>query len=125
MPSPKAARTTRRILKLASLGIAGLLVGLLSGCTSAPTSSNVATYTQPSTLDFNSTAHQPLNPFIHPVPDLKHPPAPHKIESWADRTPRPVSAFPIQGDADPTFTNYAFTNIHTPPNPGASHLSVQ
>ncbi|GAC1421722.1 MAG: hypothetical protein NVSMB62_16910 [Acidobacteriaceae bacterium] len=32
MPSRKPTRTTRRILQLASLGLAGLLAGLLAGC---------------------------------------------------------------------------------------------
>jgi hypothetical protein len=35
MPSPKPRRTIRRIVKVASLGFAGLLAGLLSGCTSS------------------------------------------------------------------------------------------
>jgi hypothetical protein len=130
MSSLQAARTTRRLLTLASLGLAGLLVGLLGGCSSSPSPTNLATYTQPGSLDFNSTVfprtHQPASLYTHPVPDLRHPPAPHRIESWTDRTPRQASAFPIQTDAAPTFTNYAFTNAHTTPSrPGAGYLSAQ
>jgi hypothetical protein len=37
MPSSSARRTTRRLLKLASLGLAGLIAGLLSaGCNASP-----------------------------------------------------------------------------------------
>jgi hypothetical protein len=126
MPSPKAARTTRRFLKLASLGLAGLLAGLLAGCSSSAKPINLAIQTQPSTLEMNSSAftltHQP---YTHPVPDLRHPPAPHRIESWADRTPRQASVFPVQIDDSPTLTNYAFTNAPSSSNSGPSHLTVQ
>jgi hypothetical protein len=120
MPSPKAARTTRRFLKLASLGIAGLIVGLLSGCTSTPTSSTVATYTQPSSLDFNFSTRQPTGLYTNPTPSLRHAPIPHRIESWADQTPHQTSVFPVRSNPEPTFTNYAFTNTHSQSGPGAN-----
>jgi hypothetical protein len=123
MPSPKAARTTRRLLKIASLGIAGLIVGLLSGCSSSsPNSVSLATYTQPNSLSFNSNGftpnYLPGSLYSHPTPSLRHPPAPHRIESWADRTPHQVSSpFSSQIDDAPTLTNYAFI--------GTGHLTVQ
>ncbi len=125
MPSPKAARTTRRLLKLASLGLAGLLAGFLSGCTSSPAPTSLATYTQPHSLDGLSRTHQLANPYTHPLPDLRHPPAPHRIESWADRTPRQVSLFSSQINADSTLTNYAFTSASAPSHSGAGHLTAQ
>jgi hypothetical protein len=126
MPSPKAARTTRRLLKLASLGLAGLIAGLLSGCTSSPApSTNLATYTQPHSLDGLSRTHQPGSLYTHPIPDLRHPPAPHRIESWADRTPRQASLFSSQLNAEPTLTNYAFTGAPAPTNSGTGHLTAQ
>jgi hypothetical protein len=41
MPSKQPFRTTRRILKLASLGLAGLIAGLLSGCSASPDSTPI------------------------------------------------------------------------------------
>ncbi|HMH13795.1 MAG TPA: hypothetical protein VK578_11875 [Edaphobacter sp.] len=117
MPSPKAARTTtRRLLTLASLGVAGLLAGLLSGCSPSPASSNLATYTQPRSFESLTRTHQPPSLYTHPLPDLKHPPTPHRIESWADRTPRQTSSpFSSQIDAGPTLSEYAFTGAPLPP----------
>jgi hypothetical protein len=125
MPSPKAARTTRRLLKLASLGLAGLLAGFLSGCSSSSApSTNVATYTQPHSLDGISRTHQPGSLYTHPLPDLKHPPTPHRIESWADRTPRQASSpFTSQTNASPTLTDYAFTAAPAPA-PAPSNRSI-
>jgi hypothetical protein len=126
MPSPKAARTTRRLLKLASLGLAGLLAGLLGGCSSSPAASSVATYTQPHSLDGLSHSYTPASLYTHPVPDLRHPPIPHRIESWADRTPRPVSSpFTSQIDSAPTLATYAFTGAPASSGPGRNPLTVQ
>jgi hypothetical protein len=127
MPSRKAARTTRRLLKLASLGLAGLIAGLLSGCTSSPApSTSVATYTQPHSLDELSRMHQPGSLYTHPLPDLRHPPAPHRIESWADRTPHQApSPFSSQISDDPTLTDYAFTVAPASSSRGANHLTAQ
>jgi hypothetical protein len=128
MSSPKTSRTTRRLLQLASLGLAGLLAGLLSGCTSTPANSNFATYTQPSSLNFSSTpTYQPGSLYTHPLPDLRHAPIPHRIESWADRTPRQASSSPFTGqiNTDATLTNYAFTGTRASSNPGTGHLMAQ
>jgi hypothetical protein len=126
MPSAKAARTSRRLLKLASLGLAGLIAGLLSGCSSSPAPSSLATYTQPHSLDGLSRTHQPASLYIHPIPDLRHPPVPHRIESWADRTPRQASSpFTSQINDGPTLANYAFTGAPSPSNPGTGHLTGQ
>ena len=127
MPSPKAARTTRRLLKLASLGLAGLIAGLLSGCTSSPApSTNLATYTQPHSLDGLSHTYQSGSLFAHPLPDLRHPPAPHRIESWADRTPHLApSPFSSQISDAPTLTDYAFTVAPASSSRGTNHLTGQ
>ena len=126
MPSPKAARTTRRLLKLASLGLAGFIAGLLSGCSSSPASSTVATYTQPHTLDGLNHTYTPSSLYTHPVPDLRHPPVPHRIESWADRTPRPISSpFSSQIGSEPTLATYAFTGSPASSGPGSNPLTAQ
>lgn len=35
MPGSRSSRTTRRVLQIVSLGLAGLLAGLLSGCSAS------------------------------------------------------------------------------------------
>jgi hypothetical protein len=126
MPSPKAARTTRRLLKLASLGLAGFIAGLLAGCSSTPAASSVATYTQPHSLEDLSRTHTPGSLYTHPVPDLRHPPVPHRIESWADRTPRPVSSpFTSQMDSGPRLATYAFTGSSVSSGSGRNPLTAQ
>src|ERR1700712_813477 len=92
MPSRKTTRTTRRLLQVASLGIAGLLAGLLSGCSSSANDVKVASYTQAPGWHLDSTGfsytHTPKNFDARPIPDLRHAPEPHRTESWAFVTPR-------------------------------------
>ncbi len=126
MPSPKAARTTRRLLKLASLGLAGLIAGLLSGCSSSSAPANMATYTQPHSLDGLSHTYTPGSLYTHPIPDLRHAPTPHRIESWADRTPHPApSPFSSRIDGGPSLATYAFTGGPSQSNPGGGRLTAQ
>jgi hypothetical protein len=126
MPSPKSNRTTRRLLKLASLGIAGLLAGLFSGCSSTPTSSTVATYTPTSTWRLNSSGftYRRKSLDTRPIPDLRRPPAPHHIESWADRTPH-QQVVASQFDPGPTLTNYDFTGDRLSASSASAHLAIQ
>jgi hypothetical protein len=127
MPSPKTARTASRLLKLASLGLVGHLAGLLSGCFSSPApSSSLATYTQPHSLDGLSRTYQPGSLFTRSIPDLRHPPAPHRIESWADRTPRQTPfPFSTQINTGPPLTDYAFAGAPASSNRGTGHLTGQ
>jgi hypothetical protein len=69
---------TRRFVKLASLGLAGLLAGLLAGCTSAPAPFNTASYTHSSHLPFA----QPKSLESTRIPEIKRPPVPHHMQSW-------------------------------------------
>jgi hypothetical protein len=80
MPSSSARpthRTARRLLKLASLGLAGLLAGLLSGCNArpdAPTDPHLS-----SNADFTPSASQrpdlPASIHVRRIPAHQTPPA--------------------------------------------------
>src|SRR6266851_4224598 len=131
MPSRKPTRKTyrkpRRLLKIASLGIAGFIAGLLSGCSSSPTTFSLDSYSQNSGWHFESTCsytshHENLD--ARPIPDLRHPPTPHRTESWAYRTPHP-QVVASQFDPGRTLTSYAFTSDRYSSNSGSGHLSAQ
>ena len=78
-----ASRTRRRLLKVASLGLAGLIAGLLSGCNSADASvrtskpqiasdSVSSSGVQPSQLPSSIEATQ--------IPALRHPPSARRLQ---------------------------------------------
>jgi hypothetical protein len=85
MPSLPASRTTRRLFKLASLGLPGLIAGLISGCSAAPTHS-ASNYTKPmpaysvdsSTDNGFFSAHKTFD--ARQIPALRHPPSPRRLE---------------------------------------------
>lgn len=78
MPSLAARNTKRRLFKLASLGLAGLLAGLLSGCNdtlsaSSNTQSPYSDYFRPATtLPESLDATQ--------IPALHHPPSSRRLQ---------------------------------------------
>jgi hypothetical protein len=77
MPSSTARRTARRLLKVASLGLAGLLAGLLSGCNATqdtPSPANIS-----STTDTWST-HLPKSLDSVQVPPLRHAPSTRRLQ---------------------------------------------
>jgi hypothetical protein len=82
-PATPARRTARRLLKLASLGLAGLLAGLLSGCNAAPNdATNVPPYARVSSDD-SSAANQPDLPAsldARQIPALRHPPSTRRLQ---------------------------------------------
>jgi len=89
MPSTKPSRTARRLLKLASLGLAGLLAGLIAGCTASPEDAvNVPPYAHISN-DWEFTPATAPNPKLtnlpdsidaHQIPALRHPPSARRLE---------------------------------------------
>jgi hypothetical protein len=87
MPSLPASRTARRLLKLASLGLAGLLAGLISGCNSAQTTAT-ATETPLSSYSGVSSTSSPDNDFyrLHhsldarQIPALRRPPSTRRLQ---------------------------------------------
>jgi hypothetical protein len=96
MPSSSARsthRTARRLLKLASLGLAGLLAGLLSGCnasSNAPTDPHVS-----SNADFAPSRSQrpdlPASIDARQIPELHHSPSARRLQDGSTRiTGEPV-----------------------------------
>jgi hypothetical protein len=77
-----ASRTKRNLFKIASLGLAGLLAGLLAGCTDFPEiSATTSSYTQVASDSFNPDASAEAQPAQLPksldetqIPALRHPP---------------------------------------------------
>jgi hypothetical protein len=70
------SRTTRRLLQLASLGLAGLLAGLFSGCSSASAqvdlgSRNDTSWQTPQTYA-SATAEQPQARIVHASPHSRN-----------------------------------------------------
>jgi hypothetical protein len=94
MPSSPARRvsrrTTRRLLKLASLGLAGLLAGLLSGCNASP-AAPADTFVS---SDSGSAANRPNLPDsldARQIPALRHPPSARRLQAGSLRiTGEPV-----------------------------------
>jgi hypothetical protein len=80
MSSKRTSRTARRLIKLASLGLAGLLAGLLAGCFDAPK-------TVSSTVPYMETTDQPASGSALPpsldataVPALRHAPSARRLQ---------------------------------------------
>jgi hypothetical protein len=94
--SSSSRRTTRRLLKLASLGLAGLIAGLLSiGCSSSsskaanvqaapPISSNVEFTPSDTSASQNSDLPQSIE--SREIPALHHPPSARRLEYGSART---------------------------------------
>ncbi len=75
---PPSRRTTRRLLKLASLGIAGLIAGLLTACnTTTEHASNSPSYYQSDDSFYSSL---PDSVDANPIPTLHHPPTSRRLE---------------------------------------------
>jgi hypothetical protein len=103
MSSSTARRTTRRLLKLASLGLAGLIAGLLSvGCSAASPSKSANVQADPrisSNVEFtpsdtSASQDSDLPPSIEAreIPALHHPPSARRLEYGSVRpTAQPVS----------------------------------
>jgi len=85
MPSSTARRTshrtTRRLLKLASLGLAGLLAGLLSGCNASP-DVPANTYTSDSSANRSDL---PDSLDARQIPALRHPPSARRLQNGSLR----------------------------------------
>jgi hypothetical protein len=81
-----ASRTKRNLFKIASLGLAGLLAGLLSGCNSADASvraSKAHTSTDFLSPDGSDTQSTELPKSIEAtqIPALRHPPSARRVGS--------------------------------------------
>ena len=79
MSSLAAHSTKRRLLKLASLGLAGLLAGLLTGCTDTL---SISSSTPPSTpySDYFRSTPLPESLDATQIPALRHPPSSRRLQ---------------------------------------------
>jgi hypothetical protein len=88
MPSSPARRvshrTTRRLLKLASLGLAGLLAGLLSGCNASP-AAPANTYISSDSRSATNRSDLPESLDARQIPALRHPPSARRLENGSLR----------------------------------------
>jgi hypothetical protein len=82
-----ASRTKRNLFKIASLGLAGLLAGLLSGCNDSPDPSVSSPYTHLAsdslTPDASSETQLPKLPKsieATQIPALRHPPTSRSLQ---------------------------------------------
>jgi hypothetical protein len=82
MPSSTARRTSRNLLKIASLGLAGLLAGLLSGCTDTQDASTSTPYSSPYSDAYRPANSAPLPESLDAVqiPALHRPPSARRLE---------------------------------------------
>ena len=83
-----ASRTKRRLLKVASLGLAGLIAGLLSGCsdshgTTASTPNHSSDSLSP---DAASSSELPKSIEATQIPALRHPPSSRSLQYGTVRT---------------------------------------
>jgi len=89
-----ASRTKRNLFKIASLGLAGLLAGLLSGCNSADASVR-ASKPHMATDAWNPDASQaqstdlPKSIEATQIPALRHPPTARRIGHTVSQTVAP------------------------------------
>jgi len=82
MSSLAAHSTKRRLLKLASLGFAGLLAGLLTGCTDTDTLSTTSRteYSTASSDYLRSPTSLPESLDATQIPALHHPPSSRRLQ---------------------------------------------
>ncbi len=87
------SRTKRNLFKIASLGLAGLLAGLLAGCTDAQDTTATASYIHPSSETQSLDASAQTQPSSLPksieatqIPALRHPPSSRSLQYGTVRT---------------------------------------
>ena len=90
-----ASRTKRNLVKIASLGLAGLLAGLLAGCTDSSESTEASVsspYTHISSDSLNQEAVTDAQPELPKsldatqIPALRHPPSSRSLQYGSVRT---------------------------------------
>lgn len=77
MPSRKPTRTTRRLLKVASLGLAGLVAGLLGGCSSSDSIARFSNWSSGTTL---TATRRFQNLDYRRTPEIRRAPVPHHTQ---------------------------------------------
>ena len=102
MPFLPASRTKRNLLKVASLGLAGLLAGLFGGCNESPDTAATTHYVPGAADSLNpdvtAEAQLPSLPKSldqTQIPALHHPPSSRSLQYGSVRT---VSMAVVPGD---------------------------
>ncbi|GGA74885.1 hypothetical protein GCM10011507_27830 [Edaphobacter acidisoli] len=98
MSSKYTSRTARRLIKLASLGLAGLLAGLLAGCSETPPHTIVNTsYANADTaLNFDGSQLPPNLDSVR-IPPLKNAPSARRLEEDNLQPTQPASTPHLYG----------------------------
>ncbi|HEX4575954.1 MAG TPA: hypothetical protein VH117_01280 [Edaphobacter sp.] len=87
-----ASRTKRNLFKIASLGLAGLIAGLLSGCTDSPNTARARyTHLSSDSLSPDASAQAQLSQLpksieATQIPALRHPPSSRSLQYGSVRT---------------------------------------
>ena len=88
-----ASRTKRNLFKIASLGLAGLLAGLLGGCNESPDAATATPYTPIASDSLNADAasdaqltNLPKSLDETQIPALHHPPSSRSLQYGSVRT---------------------------------------
>lgn len=98
MSSKHTSRTTRRLIKLASLGFAGLLAGLLAGCSDAPPRTIVNTsYANVDTAVQFDPSQLPPNLDSVSIPPMKDAPSARRLEEASPQPDQPAPADTFSG----------------------------
>jgi hypothetical protein len=94
-----ASRTKRNLFKIASLGLAGLIAGLLSGCNDSPNATASTSYTHVASDSVPSDPSGSIQSSSLPssieatqIPALRHPPSARRLQSGSIRTVSQVMA---------------------------------
>lgn len=97
-PHSNTARTARRLIKIASLGLAGLLAGLLAGCSDAPPRTIVNTsYASADTAVRFDGSQLPANLDSVKIPPLKHAPSARRLEEGSVKLSQPAPDASLYG----------------------------
>lgn len=98
MSSKPKPRTARRLIKLASLGLAGLIAGLLAGCSDAPPHTIVNTsYATADTAIRYDGSHLAPNLDSVSIPPLKHAPSARRLEEGSVQPGQPAPSTSLYG----------------------------
>jgi hypothetical protein len=95
MSSRKPARTTRRLLKVATLGITGLLFGFLAGCSS----NSVARSSSWDSGDTLTATRRFENLDYRRTPEIRRAPTPHRNQPVTPQRTS-ASAYALVGQID-------------------------
>lgn len=98
MHSKHTSRTARRLIKLASLGLAGLLAGLLAGCSEVPphTVVNTSYASADTALQFDGSQLPPNLDSVS-IPPLKRAPSARRLEEDNVQPVQPTPATSLYG----------------------------